>query len=132
MDGYQGALGTAIISDASATINLLLTVDRDNTTAKALVLKKAGAGARVVAVLKAATSAANTVAPVVFIGHIALVEVDGNAGAITENDLLMANANAQGVVVANDKDLAFGTALQPSAAAGDQIWVMLGNQPHQA
>lgn len=129
VSGGVGGLDIAFsISDAAIGANILVRGDVAETTNVLRVAEIVTAATQLpIGVTMASTSTDDTEIPVRVSG-IAMLEVDGNAGAIDIGDSIVGNATGQGVKAAapdENQYKAIGYALAPSAADGDVIPVLI-------
>jgi hypothetical protein len=119
------------VSDASIARYKLVKGDTVNTTNSEKVVTVATAETdKPIGITQEATTAANGIVPVRLAG-IGKLQVDGNAAAIDIGDSICAGAAGVGhkaTAPDADQQWAIGYALEPSAADGDIIEVMIA--PH--
>ena len=121
---------TAVISDASIAVARIVTGDTTDTTNTSLVMKAAtGATTKPLGITFTKTEAVDKEASICYAG-ITELEVNGTS-AIDINDSIIATAAGVGVIAgtpAATQQWAIGYALEPSAASGDVISVLVS--PH--
>jgi len=129
--GYPGIDITVTISDSSISAYRILQGDTTDTTNVLVVMKAATAETtKPLAVTQEATTAADAQC-VVRISGVAEVEVNGSGTAIDIGTSICASTGGVGVSSStpdNAQQWAIGYALEPSAASGDVIKVLVA--PH--
>ena len=115
-------------SDSTIASGVIVQLDTSNTSNTETVVKAATASSQIpIGITTTATAAADEEVTIQ-IGGIALCWVDGNAGAISEGQHVIATTAGQGIVVAAvgvANQYPIGVALQPSAADNDYIPILI-------
>lgn len=117
---FQGqSLGDLTGTVAAASQAKYLAIESDGTNGDNNV-KLGTAGGKIVGVTRNATSSAGEPIAYTPLGHIPL-QVDGDAGAISDGSWLKSDASGQGVATTTNNDVVFARARAASTTAGEVI-----------